>query len=590
MMTLRRSQWCARRRPFRVALRVLLVLPALLVLPVLLVTAPAVSGAQVPPAAPNTTQTTPATPGADTAALILSNQRVAVFRAPLGASSPAERVQRSTERIVRLAEQRTSDTVTTRVVPQGILIGVGDTGIFVITPADLDPLSGETLESTAAQAARGLRVVLAAEIEQRSFLQILRSILLAAAATGVFVLVVRWLVLLRRWSMRRLPNPDDPTLPSMKVRGFTILSAHQLLLFVRRVVEVAIWAAGLFVAYLWLAFVLTRFAYSRPWGDALGDYLIVTITGFALGALRAIPDLFVVVLIVIVTRWIARLIDAFFLAVEKGDVEIPWVHTETASPTRRIVVGLLWLFAVVIAYPYLPGSGSDAFKGVSVFAGLVITLGSTGIVTQAMSGLVLMYSRALKPGDYVRIGDNEGLVTTLGMLSTKLRTNKREELTLPNAVVVTTTIKNYSRLCADEGVIIHTSVTIGYDTPWRQVQALLRMAAERTPGLRQTPPPFVYQTALSDFYVEYQLNAYLGEPERRIRILSELHANIVDCFNEYGVQIMSPNYEADTQTPKLVPKEQWYAAPATRSAEASDTLASGIVPAREAAGDDGASR
>ena len=515
--------------------------------------------AQVPP---NTSETAAALPSADTAALILGNQRVIVFRAPLGASSAPERAERAAERIVRLAEQRTSDTVTVRPIPQGILIGIGDTGIFVVTPDDVDASAGATLESTAAAAAQGLRVVLAAEIEQRSLLQILRAVLLSIVATVVFVLAVRGLVLVRRWSMRRLPDPNDPALPSMKVRGFTILSAHQLLLFVRRVVDLAIWATGLFVAYLWLAFVLTRFAYSRPWGEALGDYLVVTISGFALGALRAVPDLFIVVLIVIVTRWIARIIDAFFLAVEKGDVDIPWIHTETANPTRRIVVALLWLFAIVVAYEYLPGSDSDAFKGVSVFAGLVITLGSTGIVTQAMSGLVLMYSRALKPGDYVRIGESEGIVTALGMLSTKLRTNKREELTLPNAVVVTTTIKNYSRLCADEGVIIHTTVTIGYDTPWRQVHALLRMAAERTSGIRSVPPPFVQQTALSDFYVEYQLNGYLQEPERRLAVLSDLHGHIVDCFNEYGVQIMSPNYESDPETPKLVPREKWYEAPA----------------------------
>ena len=551
---------------------------------------PRSGAAQTPAAPPNSSAPTGATQSADTAALVLSNQRVVIFRAPLGASSPAERAQRAAERIVRLAEQHTLDTVTTQRIPEGMLVSIGDTGIFVITPADVDSSAGATLEGTADAAAQGLRVVLAAEIEQRSLLQILRSVLLALVATAIFVVAVRALVLTRRWSLRRLPDPNAAVLPSMQVRGFTILSAHQLLLFLRRFVDLLAWVAGLFVAYVWLAYVLTRFAYSRPWGEALGDYLLVTITGFVLSALRAIPDLFVVVLIVIVTRWIARIVDAFFQAVEKGDVEVPWIHIETANPTRRIVVALLWLFAIVVAYEYLPGSDSDVFKGVSVFAGLIITLGSTGIVNQGMSGLVLMYSRALKPGDYVRVGDNEGVVTSLGMLSTKLRTNKREELTLPNAVVVTTTIKNYSRLCADQGVIVHTSVTIGYDTPWRQVHALLCMAAGRTRGLLPSPPPFVHQTALSDFYVEYQLNAYLAVPERRLSVLSELHGHIVDCFNEYGVQIMSPNYEGDPDTPKLVAKDRWFDAPATRAAESS-MPASGPATAPDAfPSDDGIPR
>ena len=234
----------------------------------------------------------------------------------------------------------------------------------------------------------------------------------------------------------------------------------------------------------------------------------------------------------------------------------------TANPTKRLIIALLWLFAIVVAYPYVPGSGSDVFKGVSVFAGLVISLGSSGIVNQAMSGLVLMYSRALKPGDYVRVGETEGVVTVLGMLSTKLRTMKHEEITLPNAVVVGASVKNYSRLGADRGVIVHTSVTIGYDTPWRQVESLLLMAAERTPEVGREPPPFVFKISLSDFFVEYQLNAYLTQPERRVPVLSQLHANILDCFNEYGVQIMSPHYESERSTPAVVAPDRWYAAPA----------------------------
>jgi small-conductance mechanosensitive channel len=184
-------------------------------------------------------------------------------------------------------------------------------------------------------------------------------------------------------------------------------------------------------------------------------------------------------------------------------------------------------------------------------------------VNQAMSGLVLMYSRALKPGDYVYAGDTEGVVVDLGLLSTKIRTNKRELITIPNAVLVGTATKNYSRLAAEgTGVILYTSVTIGYDTPWRQVHALLVMAADRTPGLRREPRPFVRQTALSDFYVEYQLNAHIERPEERLNVLAALHENIQDCFNEYGVQITSPHYESDPLKPKVVARDTWAPPPA----------------------------
>ncbi|HUF26511.1 MAG TPA: mechanosensitive ion channel domain-containing protein [Gemmatimonadaceae bacterium] len=532
---------------------------------------PASASAQATAAAPNTSTSAQATPG-DSATLTLSNVRVFVFRVPLGALSPEARAAGARTRIERIAERGLSDSVMAERRPEGFVLLAGSEPVLTVTPGDVDVAAGETLDGLARQTATRLRTVLAAEIQQRSLIHILRGILFALVATGIFVFTIRALRLGRRFALRKIPDPYDPRLPRLRLAGFTILTANQLLIFVQRAVDLLAWGTGVFVAYLWLAYVLTRFAFSRPWGEILGEYLVRTVGGLALGAIIAIPDLFTVFLIFIVTRWIARLVTAFFDAVERDEVHVPWVHSETANPTRRIITAMLWLFAIVVAYPYLPGSQTDAFKGVSVFAGLLITLGSTGIVNQAMSGLVLMYSRALKPGDYVRIGETEGVVTTLGMLSTKIRTNKREEVTVPNAVVVTANIKNYSRLSTDEGVILHTPVTIGYDTPWRQVHGLLLLAAERTEGLRRTPQPFVQQTALSDFYVEYQLNAHLEKPERRLAVMSELHGHIIDCFNEYGVQITSPNYVADPKQRKVVPPDRWYEAPARASVPVGPSL------------------
>jgi small-conductance mechanosensitive channel len=178
-----------------------------------------------------------------------------------------------------------------------------------------------------------------------------------------------------------------------------------------------------------------------------------------------------------------------------------------------------------------------------------------------MSSFMITYSRALRLGDYVRVGDIEGTVTHVGMLSTKVKTPRREEVTIPNAVLVSHTTTNFSRFAESEGVYVPTPVTIGYDAPWRQVEALLLMAAERTPGVRREPNPVVFQTALQDFYVQYTLLVSLERPDRRGPVLNTLHANIQDAFNEYGVQIMSPNYEADPAAPKIVPKDRWFDAP-----------------------------
>jgi small-conductance mechanosensitive channel len=316
------------------------------------------------------------------------------------------------------------------------------------------------------------------------------------------------------------------------------------------------------VVYSWLTFVLRRFPYTRPWGEALRGFLFERVTAFGTSILNAIPDLFSVALIVLLTRMLTKLVALVFDAVEQGRTAVPWIYPETAPPTRRLVTGLLWLFALALAYPYLPGSDTDAFKGVSVFIGLMISLGSSGIVNQMMSGLTLTYSRALRTGDFVRVGDVEGTVTNLGGLSTKLKTPRGEEVTIPNAVVTSLQTTNYSRFADSEGVFAATSVTIGYDTPWRQVRALLLIAARRTAGVRSMPAPIVRQTGLRDFYVEYTLLVCPENPARRAPVLDELHGHIQDAFNEYGVQIMSPNYEADPEVPKVVPPERWYEAPA----------------------------
>jgi len=504
----------------------------------------------------------------DTAPLIIGNRVITVFRGPLGALSPRERAEAATRRIEAIVEQDVGDSVVARSIPEGILVTVAGRSVFSLTQADLDTLAGEQLAGVASRSAKALRTALAAEREERSLPHLLRAAGFAALATFLFIVLLRALLWSRRRVSDRLVAAATRRVPDLRIRGFTLFSGDSALALVRRFVDLVAWVAGLFAAYLWLAFVLTRFAYTRPWGEALGGYLTSTIGSLILSAISAVPGIFTLVLIVIATRWITKVVSTFFDAVESGGVEVPWPHPETANATKRIAIVLLWLFAIVVAYPYMPGSGSDVFKGVSVFAGLVISLGSSGVVNQAMSGLVLMYSRALKPGDYVSVGEIEGTVTVLGMLSTKIRTTKREEVTLPNAVVVGASVKNYSRTAADPGLLLYTGVTIAYDTPWRQVEALLLMAADRTEGLHKVPSPFVLKPSLSDFYVEYQLNAVLETPEARPRVLDRLHANILDCFNEYDVQILSPHYEADPPRPAVVPRERWHAAPASATAPA----------------------
>jgi small-conductance mechanosensitive channel len=273
--------------------------------------------------------------------------------------------------------------------------------------------------------------------------------------------------------------------------------------------------------------------------------------------LRGIPGLVAVAVIFLVARFVAAFLDGLFDRVERGALTIRGLYPETVSATRRIVAGLVWLVALAASWPYIPGSDSSAVKGLSLLVGVMLSLGSTGLVSQVMSGLAVIYSRALSAGDTVRVGDVEGVVSAVGLLSTKIVTVPGEEVTFPNSVLLGGAVRNYTRLAGGAGPLVTTSVTIGYDAPWRQVHDLLIGAARETPSLRRDPAPFVLQRGLDDFYVEYQLLVRLeGDPLQRPRVLSDLHARVQDAFNAAGVQIMSPHFFMQPEKPVLVPPER----------------------------------
>ena len=496
------------------------------------------------------------------ATLVVNNRPIVTLRGMFLGRTPQQRVEAARLRIASALDAETEGSITATTILEGSLIALGGQMLLVITPQDFDELAGESVEGQAQAAVAALDLALAERLELRDTRRMVWAIGRAIVALLVFLALLAGVRRLYAVIDRVLDRRADLLAGKTTIHGFALLTPMQLLTVLRRAAQAALAAIVLFGAYVWLAFVLRQFPFTRPWGEQLGGFLFGSIKAVLGTMISWIPGLFVAALIVVVTRWITGLVTAFFTAVEEGRVTMPEALVETANPTRRIANAVLWMLALVMIYPYLPGSNSPVFKGISVFVGLVVSLGGSGVVGQYLSGLVIMYSRALRVGDYVRFAEHEGVVVALGMLSTKLRTNKREEVNIPNNLLVSTTTKNFSRLAGTEGVILYTTITIGYDAPWRQIHAMLIEAARRTPGLHAEPPPFVNQTALSDFYVEYQLNAHLERPEKRIRVLADLHANIQDVFNEHGVQIMSPHYEADPADKKWVPRERWHEPPA----------------------------
>jgi small-conductance mechanosensitive channel len=498
----------------------------------------------------------------ETFTLVFFNRPIVVLRARVLGRRPVERARSAVRVLDDIVAAESAPRVESREVDGASLLHVGDRAIIALVPADVDALAGETLESVTAEAVRRLQQALDETVEARTPRALLTAAILAIVALAVGIVLIWGLGRTRRIAQTRLSAIAERTLARSGIADIEAVRSSRVLDIQRWLVTGATVALQIIIVYGLLTFDLRLFPYTRPWGESLKDFLFATIKNLGLGFVNAIPGVFTAGLIFVLARILTRVVALWFNSVERGRVTVSWLYPETAQPTRRLVTTLMWVFAIIVAYPYLPGSGTDAFKGVSVFLGLMLTFGSSGLVNQIMSSFMVTFARALRVGDFVRIGDVEGTVVHLGVLSTKIRTLLSEEVTIPNAVVVAQTTTNYSRLADVEGVLTDTTVTIGYDAPWRQVHALLLKAAERTPGIRPTPVPRVFQRGLEDFYVRYTLYVCLERQEDRLVTLDALHANIQDLFNEYGVQIMSPNYVFDPSAPKVVPKGGWFAAPA----------------------------
>jgi len=497
--------------------------------------------------------------------LEIANRRIATFRAEVYGATPAERVTAVEQRIASIVEQGGQLIVSTRAIQEGAAVLVNDHLVFRVLAGDVDPDSTDTPAEAASAAASRLDVALQEIAESRNASALLPAVGMTLLATVALVVLLWALARLRRWVIARTQQALSRATDRI-AGGWAghVFGRAGLISLITVPIRVLIWAVAFLVVYTYAGFVLARFPYTRPWGEALRGNLLSALGHFGTSLLEALPGLLFVALIFVIARIVVRAIHAFFAGVQSKRVNVGWVDETTARPTGRLATVVIWLFALVAAYPYIPGSGSEAFKGVGVFVGLMLSLGASGIVNQAVSGLMLMYTRSLKTGEFVRIGEIEGTVSSVGFLTTRLETLRHEEITIPNSVIATSVTRNFSRLAASGNLRVATQVTIGYDTPWRQVHAMLLEAAGSTSGIADSPPSRVLQTNLHDFYVEYTLLVSIEEPRFRAVILSDLHGHIQDVFNEHGVQIMSPNYEADADQVKVVRREDWYKTPATR--------------------------
>ena len=353
----------------------------------------------------------------------------------------------------------------------------------------------------------------------------------------------------------------------VQIQTFRLLSADSLWAGLQGVLRTAHVVAALVAMLAFIDLALGQIPWTRGAERRLSSVLVEPLVTIGNGLAEAVPNLVFIAILIIVTRYLLKVVRLFFAAIAHGSVKLETFDQDWAWPTYRIVRLLVIAFAAVVAYPYIPGSESGAFKGISLFLGVIFSLGSTSVIANIIAGYTMTYRRAFRVGDRVKIGAHVGDVEEVRLLVTGLRSLKGERVVIPNSIILNSDLVNYSGISGKQGLILHTTVGIGYETPWRQVEAMLLMAAERTPGLLREPGAFVLQQALGDFCVTYELNVHCDQPRQMPQLYTALHRNILDVFNEYGVQIMTPAYVADTPQSKVVPKEQWHLAPAPKPAK-----------------------
>lgn len=415
-----------------------------------------------------------------------------------------------------------------------------DKVLFSVT--DMDALwYGVTRDSLSAE----LRTVVVHKLEimksEYGALQLVRRI-----GYLLLILVAQYFLFrLTIWLFRKLRDriPQFKLKPFM-FRGIELIDIPRqvkVLVFISGVLKYVVMALQLLVS---VPLIFAIFPQTEGFAYKLLGYIWSPVKTILMGIVDYIPNLFTIIVIWYVIKSLVRLLHYLAREVEAGRLNLGGFYPDWAMPTYHIIRFMLYAFMVAMIYPYLPGSQSGVFQGVSVFVGLIISLGSSTVMGNIIAGLVITYMRPFKLGDRIKLNDTTGDIIEKTPLVTRIRTPKNEVVTVPNSFIMSSHTVNYSASARDYGLIIHSEVTIGYDAPWRQVHQLLIEAALNTPGVTDDPRPFVLETSLSDWYPVYQLNAYIKDASKMPRIYSDLHQNIQDRFNEAGVEIMSPHYFA----------------------------------------------
>ncbi len=371
-----------------------------------------------------------------------------------------------------------------------------------------------------------------------------KEIGLALLVLIIMFFLISYIKKLFRWTAIKIRKQENKRIHGIKIRNFTLFDAHQQVNVLLNINTIIKWVTIVLAVYIALPILFGIFPWTKDFAGTLFGYIITPLKKIAWGFWNYLPNLITILVILFVFRYVLKGIHFLKKEIEKENLVLQGFYPDWANPTYQIIRIIVLAFMVIVVFPYLPGSDSRIFQGVSVFLGFLFTFGSAGSLSNIVAGLVLTYMRLFKINDRVKIGDVTGDVIEKSLLVTRIRTIKNEIISIPNSTVMGSHTINYSSDAHEKGLIIHSKVTIGYDVPWKLMHEALIDAANRTELVLDEPKPFVLQTSLDDFYVSYEINAYITEANKQAVIYSNLHQNIQDACNERNIEIMSPHYMA----------------------------------------------
>jgi small-conductance mechanosensitive channel len=463
----------------------------------------------------------------------------------VGSFSATERAEALHDRIAKLSADKVFDASTVTVTDRESASEVAAGDVILVSITDRDA-QGKDLsrQQLALNIKKAINTAIEKDRADKSPHNLAVAGGYAAAATLALILILVGLIYGTNFAAKLVLKSKGTLIRPIRIRSMEILTERRIANMALWIIKVIRISSILLVFYFYLPLVLSLFPWTANWAPKLIGFVLVPLKNVAHVFLDFIPNLFFIFIIIVVSRYILGFIKIFFNQIESGNLHFEGFHKDWAMPTYKLVRVLVIAFTLVFIFPYIPGSSSPAFQGVSVFLGVLFSFGSSSSIGNIVAGIILTYMRPFKLGDRVKISDTMGDVVEKTLLVTRIRTIKNVDVTIPNSMILGSHIVNFSSSALSQGLILNTKVTIGYDAPWKIVHELLIQAARNTPDILPDPAPYVLQTSLDDFYVSYELNAFTKQSNKMAGIYSQLHQNIQDVFNRAGVEIMSPHYKS----------------------------------------------